>query len=103
LQKIQFDPESIVAILRATSKATHFLKNNRGEFLKLLEKESGIKDERVASLIYEDALDNLSDTGIPSEAAMLETIASIKEAARITRDVSMAEVFDFSFARKALK
>jgi hypothetical protein len=44
-----------------------------------------------------------SDTGIPSEASVLEEIETAKEILGVTRDISVSEVADWSFVRTALQ
>jgi hypothetical protein len=78
-----------------------FLKENRGEFVKLLEKESGIHDPVVARLIHEEITKFYSDNGMISDEAMHELIANAKEVLKISRDVSFSEIADLSFTRKA--
>jgi hypothetical protein len=69
--------------------------------VKLLEKESGVQDQAVAGLIHEEVIKLYSDTGIVSDEAMQEFIATSKEALKVSREVSFSEIADFSFARRA--
>jgi hypothetical protein len=82
--------------------ANRFLKANKGEFIKLLAKESGIHDPVVASLVYEEAVKLYSDNGLISDDAMQEFIVNSKESLKVSREVSIPEIADFSFARKAV-
>jgi hypothetical protein len=70
--------------------------------MKLLAKESGVQDQAVASLIHEEIIKLYSDSGLVSDEAMQEFIATAKETLKVSREVSGAEVADFSFARKAV-
>jgi ABC-type nitrate/sulfonate/bicarbonate transport system substrate-binding protein len=101
LQKIRGEPDVIVRTIKAVLGANRYLKQNKGEFTKLLAKESGIHDPVVAGLIHEEIIKLYSDTGIVSDEAMHEFIANSKEALKSTREVSFAEIADFSLARKA--
>ena len=101
LQKIRGEPELILRAVKAALMASRFLKENKGEFVKLLEKESGVQDQAVAGLIHEEIGKLYSETGIVSDEAMQEFIANSKEALKVTREISFAEIADFSFARKA--
>jgi NitT/TauT family transport system substrate-binding protein len=100
-RKMQKDPDTIVRAIRATLKAIRFIKENKEEILKVMAKELGIKDREVAALVYDDATKLYSDTGIPSEASMLEDIAVAKETQGVTRKVSISDVADWGFAREA--
>jgi hypothetical protein len=68
-----------------------------------MSKELGIKDNEISSMVYDDGVKLYSDTGTPSDASMLEEIGIAKEFLGISRDVPIAEVADWSFARIALK
>jgi hypothetical protein len=78
-----------------------FLKENKGEFVKLLAKESGIYDPVVADLVYEEAVKLYSETGLVSDEAMHEFIAASKESLKISREVGASEVAEFSLAQRA--
>jgi hypothetical protein len=82
--------------------ANRFLKENKGEFVKLLAKESGIHDPTVAGLVHDEAVKLYSDTGLVSDDAMREFIANAKESLKVSREVSPSEVADFTFARRAV-
>jgi len=102
-RRIQTDPDFIVRTIRASLRATRYIKENKSEILKLLAKEFGIKDGEVAGLVYDDAVNLYSDTGIPTDASMMEDIAAAKETQGITRNVAISEVADWSFARESAK
>jgi hypothetical protein len=84
-------------------RAIQFIKRNKEETLKLMSKELGIKDNEISSMVYDDGIKLYSDTGIPSDRSMMEEIGIAKEFLGISRDVAIAEVADWSFARIALK
>ena len=101
LQKIRGEPEMILRAIKAALMASRFLRENKVEFVKLLEKESGVQDQAVAGLIHEEVIKLYSDTGIVSDEALQEFIATSKEALKSSREVSFSEIADFSFARRA--
>jgi ABC-type nitrate/sulfonate/bicarbonate transport system substrate-binding protein len=101
-QKIRNDPDGIVRTIKAVLTANRYLKRNKGEFTKLLAKESGVHDPVVAGLIHEEIMNLYSDTGVVSDDAMQEFIANSKETLKSSREVSSSEVADFTFARKAV-
>lgn len=101
VQKIRSDPDMILRAVKAALMASRFLKENKNEFVKLLEKESGVNDAVVAGLIHEEIVKLYSDTGIVSDEAMQEFVATSKEALKVSREVSFSEIADFSFARRA--
>jgi ABC-type nitrate/sulfonate/bicarbonate transport system substrate-binding protein len=100
-QKIRGEPDMILRTIKAVLMANRHLKQHKGDFTKLLAKESGIHDPVVANLIHEEIIKLYSDNGIVSDEAMQEFVANSKEALKSTREVSFAEIADFSWARKA--
>jgi ABC-type nitrate/sulfonate/bicarbonate transport system substrate-binding protein len=102
MQKIRGDPDSVLRAVKAALAANRFLKENKSEFMKLLARESGVQDAAVASLIHEEIVKLYSETGLVSDEAMQEFIATAKETLKSPREVSSTEVADFSFARRAL-
>ena len=70
--------------------------------MKLLAQESGVHDAVVAGLVHEEAVKLYSDNGLISDDAMQEFIVNSKESLKVSREVSISEIADFSFARKAL-
>jgi ABC-type nitrate/sulfonate/bicarbonate transport system substrate-binding protein len=100
-QKLRNDPDIVYRAVKAALSASHFLKENKGEFMKLLEKESGVRDPAVAALIHEEIINLYSDTGLVTDDAMQEFITNSKEALKTTRQVSAADIADLSLARRA--
>jgi hypothetical protein len=56
----------------------------------------------VAGWVHEEAVKLFSDNGLVSDEAMQEFIANSKEALKVFREVSISEVADLSFARRAV-
>src|SRR5262245_30230550 len=102
VQKIRNEPDLMLRAVKAALMANRFLKEHKNEFIKLLEKESGIHDPVVAGLVYEEAVKLYSDNGLISDDAMQEFIANSKESLKVSREVSLSEIADFSFARRAV-
>ncbi len=102
VQRLRSEPDLALRAVKAALMANRFLKENKGEFIKLLAKESGIHDPVVAGLVHEEAVKLFSDNGLVSDDAMQEFIANSKESLKVSREVSLSEVADFSFARKAV-
>jgi ABC-type nitrate/sulfonate/bicarbonate transport system substrate-binding protein len=102
VQKIRNEPDLVLRTVKAALMANRFLKENKSEFMKLLAKESGVNDAVVAGLIHEEIVKLYSDTGLVSDEAMQEFMANSKESLKVSWEVSISEVADFTFARKAL-
>jgi ABC-type nitrate/sulfonate/bicarbonate transport system substrate-binding protein len=102
VKKIRTEPDLILRTVKAALLANRFLKEHKGEFIKLLAKESGIHDPVVDGLVYDEAVNLYSDNGLISDDAMEEFIASSKATLKVSREVSISEVADLSFPRKAM-
>ena len=102
VQKTRSEAELVRRSIKAALTGNRFLKENKGEFIKLLAKESGIHDQVVAGWVHEEAVKLFSDNGLVSDEAMQEFIANSKEALKVSREVSISEVADLSFARRAV-
>ena len=89
--------------IKATLKAIRFIKTNKEETLKLMASELAIKDRKIGALVYEDAVQLYSDTGIPSEDSMSEDIISARKIQGLAREVPASAVADWSFARGAFE
>jgi len=101
VQRIRGEPDLIRRAIKAALMGNRFLRENKGDFVKLLAKESGIHDPTVADLVYEEAVKLYSDTGLISDEAMHEFIAASKESLKISREVVASEVAEFSLAQRA--
>jgi ABC-type nitrate/sulfonate/bicarbonate transport system substrate-binding protein len=101
VQKLRSEPDMVLRAIKGALTASRFLKENKGEFMKLLEKESGVRDPAVAGLVHEEIIKLYSDTGLVSDEAMQEFIANSKEAVKTSRQVAASEIADFSLARRA--
>jgi ABC-type nitrate/sulfonate/bicarbonate transport system substrate-binding protein len=102
LQKIRSEPDTMLRTIKAALAGNRFLKEHKAEFIKLLAKESGVNDQAVAALIHEEVVKLYSDTGLVSDEAMQEFIATSKETLKVSREVSFSEIADFGFARRAV-
>ena len=102
VQKLRSEPDLVLRAVKAALMANRFLKQNKGEFIKLLAKESGINDPVVAGLVHEEAVKLYSDNGLISDDAMQEFIVNSKESLKVSREVSLSEIADFSFPRRAM-
>jgi ABC-type nitrate/sulfonate/bicarbonate transport system substrate-binding protein len=102
VQKIRSEPEVALRSIKAALLGNRFLKEHKGEFVKLLAQESGVHDPVVAGLIHEEVIKLYSDNGLVSDEAMHEFIATAKETLKLSREVSLSEVADFGLSRKAV-
>jgi NitT/TauT family transport system substrate-binding protein len=95
------NPDLITKTLRATLKGIHYIKTHKAECLEIMAQKFNLKDREIASLVYDGTVPLFPSTGIPSEASMKETIESGRATQKIARPVSISEIADWSFAKRA--
>lgn len=98
---IQRQPQPLQRFIRALLRA-HLLYQERRELaLSMIMSYLDIKDAAFAQKVYEYHLRALIPQGVIPESTMLAIIERQKRTAKVTKEVTVAEVFDFNFARKA--
>ena len=103
ISKIKNDPEMIVGTAKAALKGIRFLKKNKAAFLELLVEEAGVKDKKTADQIYDAYLAGSPESAIAPDAAIMEAITLIKNLRGTTEKVTVADVADWSLAKRAMK
>jgi ABC-type nitrate/sulfonate/bicarbonate transport system substrate-binding protein len=100
LRKIKEKPEEIRRTIKATIRANRFIRGNRDEAVHAL--VGWGKVERDYAYASYDALRNLfnTDGSVPEDGLKL-VIDQARRNAKITRDVTPAEVADLTFLRQA--
>lgn len=94
-------PEVIMRALRATAKGMKYLKDpkNKEEVLQYMVTALQVTKEE-ATAAYPDIVRSLSDDGIPSEASLMREVQAAIDTGNARPNVGLADVFDFSFAKK---
>ena len=100
-QKIKEKPAEIVRMIRAVLKATDYIRTRKSDILSFIEAKWGIKEPDVRESIYKDMVGLFSRDGISSEETMKNVVQLVRDTRRSKDDKSMADIFDWSFARKA--
>jgi NitT/TauT family transport system substrate-binding protein len=99
--KIKQQPAKIAKIMRAALKGAAFYLAKREAAIKYSMDILKLKDRDMAAAIYDEEAKLMVRNGI-SEAKILQPmIDEMKAATKAQRDMKLADVFDFSFARKA--
>jgi NitT/TauT family transport system substrate-binding protein len=100
LRKIKEKPDEIRRAIKATIRANRFIRDHRDEAVQTLVDWG--KVERDYAYASYDALRNLfnADGSVPEDGLRL-VIDQARRAAKITRDVTPAEVADLTFLREA--
>lgn len=87
--------------VRASLKGLDFYRENRDVTLRHIMKFLDIKDKELAEKSYSFHLAALTRDGIITEKLMRKTIDDSMMAMKAVKELSVMDVFDFNFAKKA--
>jgi ABC-type nitrate/sulfonate/bicarbonate transport system substrate-binding protein len=96
-------PELVTKVIRATMRATRFIKNDRKYSLAFMKKSNldlGADRDRFTERAYDAAVQGYLVSGIVDEKLQQEMISVAAERIKPAQLVSPERVFDFRFARK---
>jgi len=88
-------------MVKAVLKATDYIRNRKPEILSFMEAKWGIKESDVRESIYRDITALYSRNGIASDETMKNVIQLVRDTRKSKDDVPLANVVDWSFAKKA--
>ena len=100
-QKIKEKPDEIVKMIKALLKATDYIRTRKADILSLIETQWGIKEPDIRESIYRDMVGLFSRDGIASEETMKNVVQLVRETRKSKDDKTMADIFDWSFVKKA--
>jgi len=100
-QRMKEKPDEIVKMIRALLKSLEFIRTRKADILAIIDKQWGIKDADVREEMYREMIGLFSHTGIGSDEAMRNVIQLVRETRKNTAPATIADVADWSFARKA--
>jgi NitT/TauT family transport system substrate-binding protein len=100
-QKIKDKPDEIVKMIKAVLRATDYIRTRKNDILPFLESKWGIKEPDIRENIYREMVDLYSRDGISSEETMKNVVQLVRETRKSKDDKSLADIFDWSFAKKA--
>jgi ABC-type nitrate/sulfonate/bicarbonate transport system substrate-binding protein len=101
-EKIRTNPSEVLAFVRASLKGLQYYTQNRAESVDNISKYLGIKDPSLAGEVYDLHVSRLGGFGYLDEAWMRGAIDFTKKSLGVTKEVPPSQVFDFSFAEKAI-
>jgi NitT/TauT family transport system substrate-binding protein len=101
-QQMKEKPDEIVKMIKAILKATDFIRNRKPEILRHLETKWGIKEADIRESIYQDMVGLFSRNGMASEETMRNVVQLVRDTRKSKDDKTMADIFDWSFAKKAV-
>lgn len=99
--KIKQQPAKIAKIMRAALKGAAFYLAKRDAAIKYSMDILKLKDRDMAAAIYDEESKLMVRNGISDAKILQPMIDEMKAATKAQRDMKLADVFDFSFARKA--
>jgi NitT/TauT family transport system substrate-binding protein len=100
-QRLKEKPDEIVKMIKSVLKATDYIRTRKTEILSYMEAKWGIKDGDVRESIYRDITGLYSRNGIASDETMKNVIQLVRETRKSKDDMTLANVVDWSFAKKA--
>jgi NitT/TauT family transport system substrate-binding protein len=100
-QKMKEKPDEIVKMIRALLKSLEYIRTRKADILTIIDKQWGIKDSDVREGMYKEMIDLFSRNGIAPDEAMRNVIRLVRETRKNLPEVTIADVADWSFAKKA--
>ena len=100
-QKMKEKPDEIVKMIRALIKSLEFIRTRKADVLAIIDKQWGIKEADVREEMYREMIGLFSRTGIGPDESMRNVIRLVRETRKNAPEVAIADVADWSFARKA--
>jgi NitT/TauT family transport system substrate-binding protein len=100
-QRLKDKPDEIVRMIKAVLKATDYIRTRKTEVLSYMEAKWGIKEADVRESIYRDITGLYSRNGVASDETMKNVIQLVRDTRKSKDDVLLANVVDWSFAKKA--
>lgn len=98
-RKLQTEREQVKKVIRATLKGTRFMKQNRAETLQMMTDYLGIKPSQAASA-YNASIGSFADDGFVSDKGLLLDIQLAKERIKMTKEVPLNQVVDWSLLKE---
>ena len=100
-QKMKEKPDEIVKMIRALIKSLEFIRTRKADVLAIIDKQWGIKEADVREEMYREMIGLFSRTGIAPDESMRNVIRLVRETRKNAPEIAIADVADWSFARKA--
>ena len=101
-EKIKNHPAEVLGFVRASLKGQQYFAQHRNESIEIISKYLAIKDRSLATEVYDLQLSRLGGLSYLDDAWMRGAIEFTKKSMNLTKEVAPSQVFDFSFASKAL-
>jgi ABC-type nitrate/sulfonate/bicarbonate transport system substrate-binding protein len=98
-KKLATDRAQVKKVLRAVLRGTRFMKDNRQETVKMMADFLGITSAQ-AGRAYDFSIRSFTDDGMISDKGLGLNVELTKERLKITKDVPLSQVVDWSLMRE---
>jgi ABC-type nitrate/sulfonate/bicarbonate transport system substrate-binding protein len=98
-KKLATDRAQVKKVLRAVLRGTRFMKDNRQETVKMMADFLGITPEQ-AGRAYDVSIQSFTDDGMISDKGLGLNLELTKERLKITKDIPLSRVVDWSLMRE---
>jgi NitT/TauT family transport system substrate-binding protein len=100
-QKLKEKPDEIVRMIKAVLKASDYIRNRKADILSFLETKWGIKEADIRESIYRDMVGLYSRDGVAPDETMKNVIQLVRDTRKSKDDKTLADIVDWSFAKRA--
>ena len=99
-KRLQENPDEVVRVMKAVSRGIQFIKSSREETVKFMMNWLTL-DRAVAEGAYPILIESLADFGITEDSVIESAVEAAKFQGLGDREISLNQLRDWSFARKA--
>lgn len=99
--RIKQKPAIIARFLGAALKGIRFVLSRREPAIRRLMEAVRLQDRELAESIYDRESKLMLPNAMPEEKTLQAVIDDMKKTTKIQRDIKVADIFDFSFIKKA--
>lgn len=101
-RKLQTQREQVKRVVRATVRGTRFMKQNRAETVQMLSNYLKITPAQSAKA-YDASINSFTDDGIISDKGVLLDVQLTKERLKLTKDIPLSQLVDWSLVKEISK
>ena len=98
-KKLQTEREQVKKVIRATLRGTRFMKQNRAETLTMMTDYLRITPAQAAQA-YDASINSFTEDGFVSEKGLLLDVNLTRERLKLTKDIPLSQVVDWSLLRE---
>jgi ABC-type nitrate/sulfonate/bicarbonate transport system substrate-binding protein len=102
-ETIKTKPAEVLAFVRGTVRALAYYRQNRAESIKFISRELKLNDESLAAQMFDWHGGVLAENGRADRAWMKGALDFTKKSLDSNAEISVDQVFDFSFIEKAVR